>query len=203
MNGIDWNLTSCFHFWFILSFSNRSNNEYVQKEKVPNLLSIRLPGRECAFYDEAYVLNFFIFWYFCGLLVYTSQIYYGITQKWFAFAAFGLDRANVSVKLKEILYEKPNVPKTISSSCIRNLSIECMFCEWWTLPMMIIMMINYPRPAELTGSIVLMCPRNIMWKMKRKIHPWLFNAFYYGISSISSVSHWDIHFCIAVWVCCC
>lgn len=123
--------------------------------------------------------EFFIFWYFCGLLAYTSEIYYGIKWKWCihsVFVALWMHEADVSVKTRRNAKRKNECPKTISESGIQ-ISIECMFCERWTLPMIIMMMINYPRPAQTTGSIVCMtCPRNMMWKMKRKIHPWLFNA---------------------------
>lgn len=77
MNSIDWNLslslTSCFDFNVVLSFSIE-NNECAQKEKVKTIVH--------SIADSIVQRSFwiFIFWCFCGLLAYTSKIYYATVR---------------------------------------------------------------------------------------------------------------------------
>lgn len=64
---------------------------------------------------------------------------------------------------------------------------------------MIATMINYARPAECNSLLCCVCPRKMMWKMKRTIHPWPFAIVFVCRFFLSTYhSHWWMHFCSAV-----
>lgn len=98
-------------------------NEYVwvsvQKEKVKSIVHSNVGHKECSSISWWSVrFEFFIFWYFCGLLAYTSEIYYGIKWKWCihsVFVALWMHEADVSVKTRRNAKRK----KRMSQNYIR------------------------------------------------------------------------------------